>query len=246
MLKVNFLREEKEGIKDTIKYVGNEMKIYVPSYFFDDTGKVSLASINGQYTTTIGILWFTESGKNYKFILPVSMEFSYSEKETVKAYKLTPEIPAEDYTVFTLRNGDYFLTDKKHRRDVEDIITFMHKFFQGGKIPCFISYSEALTLVEKMMFVSNKDLGVPLLTIEFLLSQIYRDRKNMSSDFRFAYNGKNGYDGKPVRITKVPQLISTFSSIIGEDTNNQLISSVIRSRTHAKEPYTPFEEKVIY
>ena len=73
-----------------------------------------------------------------------------------------------------------------------------------------------------------------------------RDRKNLSQPFRMTYNGKNEYAYKMIRITKLPELNSTFMGLIGEDISGQIISGVVKNRTHAPEKESPIEKIIKY
>jgi len=114
-------------------------------------------------------------------------------------------------------------------------------------MPNTISYSDSLNVFLKAMSATEiTNLGISAVSIEFMLSEMFRNKKNMREPFRMAYNGHNEYDYKMVRITKLPELNSTFTSLIGEDVNNQLVSSILRKREGAIERESPIEKIIKY
>ena len=95
---------------------------------------------------------------------------------------------------------------------------------------------------------TNAGLGVPALNIELILSELFRTKTNMNKPYRLSYNGKSygKYDYKMVRITKVPEMNSTFTGLIGEDVNQQIVSAVLKRRTGVKERVSPIEKIIKY
>jgi len=84
------------------------------------------------------------------------------------------------------------------------------------------------------------------LTLEFLLSELFRNKRNTSESFRNAYTGKNGYDYRMVRITKIPEMNSTFTGLLGEDINQQIVSAVLKGREGKDEKVSPIEKIIKY
>ena len=87
------------------------------------------------------------------------------------------------------------------------------------------------------------DLGGSVID-EIILSELYRDKKNLTKPFRHSYNGTNGLDYKMVSIKTIPQLTSTFAGIMFEDINKQLLSAVVSADKKVVEKETPLEKLV--
>lgn len=225
-----FLKEETFDLRTQETFVGNTCEIYLPTYFFDKNDKGAIAAIVGDRISTIGIFYFKVDGKLYSLQLPIAFEFQFSEQEK-KKLKIKPEIPEIEYMVYTLHHGDAFVYDVLHRQNVDDFKFFMNKIIEGAKLPQYVSYDDALSIfINAMIATKATGLGVDSVSIEFLLSELYRNKKQMQDPFRLAYNGHNEYDYKMVRITKVPQLNSTFTSMSGEDITTQMASSIAKER----------------
>lgn len=244
-----FLKEETFGLRTQETFIGNTCEIYLPTYFFDKTNDKALAAVVGDKIKTIGIFCFKVDGTMYELQLPLQFEFQFSDVDK-KRLKLSQKIPEMEFQVYTLHNGDAFVYDILHRKNVDDFKFFMNKLIENAKMPAYVSYADALTMyLNAMMSTEVTGLGVDSVTIEFLLSELYRNKKQMRDPFRLAFNGNNEYDYKMVRITKVPQLTSTFTAISGEDIDTQIISSVASARDPKmkdKDKESPMEKIIKY
>lgn len=246
MIEFPFLRKEKTEFGEKIIFVGSKMDIYIPKYFLQP--EEGIANIIGNTLETLGLFWFSVSGSFYELQLPVKMTFQFSEKRNYTG-KIKPQMPILDYTIFTLKTNDAFLTDVNYKQKFEDLAEFISRMIEGAKLPPTVNYNEVLPLFIKALEITNikAKLGVPSLTIEFILSELFREKKNMSNPFRLDYDGKKSpFSYKMVRIVKVPSLNSTFTSIIGEDIKQQIVASVLRYRERKPEKISPIEKVMKY
>jgi hypothetical protein len=242
-----FLREEKIDLRTQVTFTGSKMEIYLPSYFLDSESK--MAAIIGRRVETIGLFWFSVAGKFYEMQIPVKVSFEFSDREK-KSMRLQNGMPIIGYDIFMLENGDAFIYDVMYKQSIDDIGFFLSKMIEGGKMPPTISYEEILGIFLKALEVTkiNEKFGVGSVTLEFILSELYRDKKNNSDPFRLAYDGKrvSPYDYKMVRIVKVPEMNSTFTGLTGEDINQQLIAAILRNREGREERLSPIEKIIKY
>jgi len=151
-----------------------------------------------------------------------------------------------EYEIFVLKNRDAFIYDVNHKKDSDEVDWFLNKLVEGAKLPPIITYSDSFNLVKELLLVTgiNTGLLVPSLIVENILATLYRTKGKLSDPLRLNYKGKP-YNYKMVRITKIPQLESTFQSLIGEDIGQQLVSSILRTRQGKKEGRESPIEKVI-
>lgn len=242
-----FLREEKRDLRTQVTFTGSKMEVYLPSYYLE-SGE-AMAAIVGRRVECIGMFWFSVSGKFYELQVPVKISFEFSDRESVRK-RLQNGMPELDYDVFVLNNGDAFVYDVNHKEAIDDIIFFIQKLVEGAKLPPTLSYEEVMDVYLKALEVTkiNTKLGVNSVTLEFIMSELYRDRRNLSKPFRLSYNGKSvgPYDYRMLRIVKVPENNSVFTGITGEDTDQQLISAVLRTREGKAERPSPIEEIIKY
>ena len=243
-----FLKQDTFGLRTQETFVGNTCEIYLPEYYFNKAKPdIAIAREMGDKIETIGIFCFRVDGADYELQLPLVFQFQYSEVGK-KTCKLKPSFPEETYFVYTLKRGDAFVYDILHKKDLDDLKKiFIGKMIENAKMPGFIPYNDAFLIFLKAMQATEfTGLGVSGVSLEFLISEMYRNKKNMRQPFRMVYNGRNDYDYKMVRITKLPELNSTFTSLIGEDVNNQLVSSILRHREGAKDRESPIEKIIKY
>lgn len=114
-------------------------------------------------------------------------------------------------------------------------------------MPPTVAYEDVYNIFLKALEATDyPNLGLSSVSIELMLSEMFRTKGNLRQPFRLSYNGRNSYNYKMIRITKLPELNSTFTSLIGEDVNNQLISSILRKREGAEERESPIEEVIKY
>jgi hypothetical protein len=242
-----FLREEKIDLRTQVTFTGSKMEIYLPSYFLD--GESKMAAIIGRRVETIGLFWFSVNGKFYEMQIPVRVSFEFSEREK-KNMRLQNGMPIINYDIFILENGDAFIYDVMYKQSIDDIGFFLSKMIEGGKMPPTISYEEILGVFLKALEVTkiNEKFGVGAVTLEFILSELYRNKRNNSDPFRLAYDGKrvSPYDYKMVRIVKVPEMNSTFTGLTGEDINQQLVAAILRNREGRDERISPIEKIIKY
>jgi hypothetical protein len=241
-----FLREEIKALRTQMTFVGSSMEIFIPSYFLDKNENI--ANYMGNRVESVGLFWFKVGTEFYELQLPVKIQFEFTETYK-KKMKLMPGMPSEDYIVFVLKTGDAFVYDINHKQDSDDFNWFIDKLIEGAKLPPSVSYDEVFNLFSRALQITNINnrLGVPFLSIEFMLSELFRKRGNTSIPFRKDYDGKkNPYGYKMLRITKVPENNGTFTSLIGEDLKQQLISSVLRNREGKVDRISPLEKVLKY
>lgn len=244
---VPFLRQDTFGLRTQETFIGNSCEIYIPTYFIDQDDNRAIAKELGDRIETIGLFWFKVDGQYYELQLPLKFQIQFSEKEK-KKMRIQPNLPEDEYMIYKLKNGDAFVYDTLHKKDLDDLKKdFIGKLLENGKLPSTISYNDALTIfINAMRACEFSSLGLSAVSVELMLSEMYRSKRNMREPFRKIYNGHNDFDYKMVRITKIPELNSTFTSLIGEDINNQLIASVLRKREGVKERELPVEKIIKY
>lgn len=244
----SFLKKETFGLRTQETFVGKKCEIFLPEYYFNKGDDGAIAKELGDRVSTMGLFWFRIDDNNwYELQLPLKFEFEFSSSEKVSSFKIKPNLPSENYNVYILKNGDAFVYDILKKKDLDDFTkAFLGKMIENAKIPSTTSYNEIFTVfINAMDATGMKDIGVPAVSLEFLLSEIYRNKKNTKEPFRMSYNG-NGYNYSMTRITKIPELNSTFTSLLGEDIQNQLVASILRTREKVQERVSPIEKVIKY
>jgi len=243
----SFLKEETKDLRTQLTFTGNIMEIFIPTYFLDKNEKMAIYM--GNKIESIGLFWFKVGQTFYELQLPVKITFEFQSQEK-KKLKLKPGMPSMDYTIFKLKTGDAFSYDVNHKQSSDDLTWFVSKLIEGAKLPPTVSYDEVFNLFSRALQITNINdrLGVPFLTIEFILSELFRQKGNTSNPFRLNYDGKrvSQYAYKMLRITKIPEQNSTFTGMIGEDIKQQLVSAVLKNRQGKKDRVSPIEKVLKY
>lgn len=247
-MKYSFFKEEVFEARHQITFIGKEMKIYLPSNYLEEDSV--FATRLGNKIETVGLFWFSVDGKFYEMSMPIKMQFEYQEESTFSG-KLKPELLSLQYNVFILRAGDAFCYDIFHKVDILDLETMLLKVIDNGKMPQTISYNESLEVMLKLFIAAgvNTKLGVASAIVEIVLSEMYRNKYNVSEPFRKLLNSSktaSEYDFKLVRMSRLSGLNSIFNSVIGEDVYQQMANSIVRNREKIIDRPSPMERLLKY
>lgn len=243
-MKFPFLKNEVFDLREQVTFVGNECSIYLPKDFFDGTGQ--FAQIVGDKVSTIGVFWFQADKDWHQLQLPIPISFQFREKET-RTLKLQPDIPEDTYIVFKLGKGDAFIWDINNKDDVSQVQFLFNKLLEGGKMPSYIPYRDIYKVFSNGIDITKiGTLGVSSLTFEMFLSELYRNKNDVSQSFRKAFNGKNEYAYKINRITSLTRAASVFTSLIGEDIHTGLTNAILRTREKKRDQESPVEKIIKY
>lgn len=241
-----FLKKETFGLRTQETFIGKRCEIYLPKNYFNKNDEDAIAVEIGDKVRTTGLFWFNIDGQLYELQLPLKFEFKFSSIEKRK-FKIKPNLPEEDYMVYILEYGDPFVYDILHKKDLDDFVKgFIKKLIENAKLPQTTSYSDTVNIfLSAMQATGVTELGISSTSIEMMLSEMFRDRKNLKKPYRLTYNG-NEYGYRMIRITKIPEQNSTFTSLIGEDIQNQLVASILRQREGSVERPSPVEQVIKY
>lgn len=247
MGKFTFLRNETKGLRTQTTFIGQKCEIYLPATFLEG-GHLAMANIVGNTVRTVGLFWFCVDGTEWhQFQLPIPTSFEFSSQEPKKHFAIKPGMRPMDYQVFTLNNGDAFIYDVNNKKDALQLKSFFQGVLEAGKIPANIPYEEIYDVLSNALKSTdfNAGLGVSAVAFEFLISELYRSASNTSQPMRLAYNGNNSFKYRPLRITALTRF-GQFTSLIGEDIQTGLMSSIVRTRKKMKDIESPVEKILKY
>lgn len=244
-MQLPFLKEETVGFRTQVTFTGTECLIYLQE---DIVNNDQLTSVVGNIVKTIGMFWFEVAGEMYELQVPVQIQFEFSERKSAKK-KLRDDLPMMQYYVYCLKRGDAFVYDVNHVQDADDIRRFLNKIVENGNFPVTVSYGDTVNMTMKMFeAVGNNGLNTPMVSYEFLISELYRWKNDNQIPFRMKYTPQKPTDFQIIRSTKVPQVNSTFTGIIGEDISTQILSGIVRTRSggNSIERESPLEKIIKY
>lgn len=105
-----------------------------------------------------------------------------------------------------------------------------------------LTYDEIYQLVYDTLN-DNEIQGKPSVSYELLVSELTRDKKDLSKSFRFVAtegNLKNGFT--PINIREIPRMQSPVSALMSEDIFNGVVSIVNSANAGKKANLTPVEQ----
>jgi hypothetical protein len=234
---------------DTLFLDAPFMEVYLPEAYFQN----SVAQMMGNSIVTLGIFNFgiyadekAQTGKIYQMALPVDITISFTGSYKAEK-KLKPELDSTVYNVLTLKRGDIFIKDLNIVQDSDSASRFI-KLLHGGKLPTDIPYEKVIDIYHKALGVNGVNLGVPSVTLEFIIAELYRNKRDLSQPFRkVAGKGTvNMLEYQTTNLKSLAALNSTFTALSFENMNQSIISSVKKSRDNSKETISPVEKTIKY
>lgn len=229
--------------KDRFQFTGEELRLYIPEYYFDK----GIAEELGGRLTTLGLLnaHVVKNGKVGELEtmnLPTQINIypSEVEKETLSLLKdQEPEV----YRVAKFYRGDS-LTDTFIVKDSTNVEKFL-KLLTGGKIPPTVPYGKVIEVWHKNLEINGIKLGVSSTVMETIIRETYRDKKVPELTFGEVAGkdlNKSEYDYKAVNIREVCSRNSTFAGLTFENMDQMITSSLNITRYKKKQSLSPIEK----
>ena len=245
---ISFLHE----VGDQVIFVGNYMEVYLPKFFFDK----GVAVTRGVEIETLGIFNFRVFSSEEKkenspirtFSFPSLITTKPSSSYNANIPKLVEEADESEFTVLKYYKGDIFITNVNTTQKSDNVQMFID-LLNAGKLPKTIPYNKILELEIINTSFNGVKLNVPGTVMELIISEIYRDKKDLSKPFRFrAGSGEkvSMYDNRAINMKSNPTLNSTFTAVTFEDIDYNLTASVNKARQGKKEAISPIEKTIKY
>lgn len=235
---------------ESLLFDGEICEVYLPKYYFDN----DLAEKYGNVIKTFGIFNFRvfskEEGKEKtklhlnKFASPIHMTPTNVERVTLDLYGQG----MEEYIVLKFFKNDTFINSLCVAKNAQDVLKFI-TIITAGKLPSNIPYDKVLEIWLNNLEINGTKLGVSSTILELVISEVYRDRKDISKPFRFRAGSSektNMLDYKSVNLKTVANNNSTFTSITFEDPDYAITTSINKLRYNEKETVSPIEKVIKY
>ena len=210
-----------EIINNQIVYKGAKMEAFIPDTYF----KEGLAEEVGTSFYLFGnfetIQYDSEndkrsSGRKAHFIYPLKF---YTKPDMVTEEVLDIGYGETKYKVFTYFKNAILFTDINIIQDAENV-QIMVKMIMDGKMD-IVDYDKITRILQLCKYYNNVDFGTPAIYEEVIISDYYRNPKDISMPARFSAKEK-GYRAKGITQREKISFTSTFSGITFEDTNLML------------------------
>jgi hypothetical protein len=237
---------------DQVIFTGNYMEVYIPRYYFDH----EISRFVGDKVETLGTFNFRVFSNDQKKDKANLHTFKFPSflvtKPTSSDYEeLTDVVEESDETSFAVLKyykGDIFIDNVNVTQKSDNTILFIG-LLHSGKLPTTIPYDKVLELELENTAFNGVNLNVSSTVLELIISEIYRDKADLSRSFRFKA-GRSGkvsmHDYRPINIKQISTFNSTFTGVTFEDIDYNLVASVNKTRYNKKEAATPIEKTIKY
>lgn len=242
-MKYSFLNQ----VDKTVFFVGNIMEIYIPTKQF----KLKMSEFRGDRVYTLGIFIFVVytdenargrgEGERHILKVPTYIEFQYD--STFKAKNIMGKDP-DDYTVFTLKNGNIFINSTEIEQSsgaVKDILFKLNE----GKIPSDIPYPEVYNYLFNSTLLNDVNLESNSVGFESIIAELYRSKTDDRVPFRKVLNKNPNTsltDYNAINIKELPAIKGTFQALMFENLRQGVITSILKTKNGEADVETPLEE----
>lgn len=181
-----------------------------------------------------------ENSPIYTFNYP-QMIITYPTSSSDETLTLFKDSEPEQYKVLKYVQGD-ILMPAQIQRNADNCTKFLN-ILTKGKIPRTIKYEDIFHLWKKNLEINEVNPGVPDVFLQFIISEIYRDRNNPAKKFRFVYGkdmSNNNY--QPSNMRGAVASSSVFASQIFEHMSRMMTTSINMTRRGLKQERSPIEK----
>ena len=231
-----FLKRDGEALL----YNGEGQLIYaVPEEYF--TARV--AEEYGSYYVLIGMFNYmqvnkngTKVGKTKPFDFPTKFMCKPSSMEQkVSGVELNKKLGGfEDevlYRLLIFNKGDEVVHSVFVPEAIENVEDFFRLLFMVARLSNTIPYDKVHEYIKENMNLSGSDYGVNAQMYGIIISEIFRDKDDISIPFRNGKNIDNDMKAyKTISMTKTPNYIDPYVSITSQYWDESLMSAVLLSQ----------------
>ena len=218
-----------------------ELIYYIPDKYFE----MNAAIIEGEYILSLGIFCyavFDKDGKSHgikNFKFPMMIKCKPSKIEKLARFKLQKSHTERDYRLLHFSKGDELICDVNIAQDMNTIDKCVN-LFKGGHFPDYIPYNEIQDYFIENAKLNGLSYKVSNQIIGLIVSEIYRDPKDLSKPFR---NSKftDYTDYTAININKVPKYTSIYTAITSENPDEAIAAAL----TNTGEGESPLEQIVM-
>ena len=226
---------------------------YIPEVIFGDPDKPStIASEYGLGIRSIGIFYmrFFDDENQKRSDAPL-VTFNYPNMiemypTSITKEKITIDEDTEEYRVLHFVKGDIMMNSyiKKSASNCETFLTLI----TTGKIPKSLSYEGILQACMKNFEINDVNPGVPSVTLQLIISEMCRYRKDPAIPFRKIAGRGNAdmHDYKAANMNEVSAYSSVMSALTFERFSDKLASSLYMTKTGAAQTKSPIEKIISY
>ena len=245
----SFLRVDGEAVLFNIE--DSELLFFVPEDFFNEDSKTSIAMIDGEYVSTIGLFSYAIVDKNGRrsrsklFDCPTMILCKPYDIEKVKGYQIDSDKEPDDYRILKFRKDDEVISQIRVPQLLDNTEIFFKAAVLSAKIPTTVSYDTGWLLFDESMELNGNNFLLSEQMFGMLWRTLCRDPEDISKEFRFSkLLDKNPYAYKPMSIKMAPNFLSPYTAMVSEYFDESMRSAVLM-KDKKDLPYTPLEKIVM-
>lgn len=238
-------------IKDQVIFKKPFMRISLPEIFI----KRKIVEIIGGKVELFGYfnmsIWDDPDYENveekYKAYYLFSSKFVTKPTDIKMITFDTGEQKKEKMIILEYTHDDIFIENTLLERRSEVAEIFLDLLFQGF-MPDIIPYDKIVQTWNECNEMNGVNLNVNNTILELIVAELSRNPNKLSEEFRILLNKNTGIDlssRKMVKITQLPQLISTFASITSAYSDDGVTESINRKRSGAENKPSPVEDAIL-
>lgn len=231
-----------------------EFIFYVPDNFFDTTSKNSIAEIEGERVSMIGLCnWaivdedidIKSEGKQvelHTFNFPTMFLCKPYLIQKINGLKLDKDREPKDYRILRFKKGDEVICQTRVPQIIDNVELFFKLAVITARIPTTIPYDKIWEVFIESARLNGFSFGLNAQLFGIVTAGLCRDPKDISRPFRMT-DMKDMHDYKPISIKLIPNYISPYTSIISENWDESLRSAILM-KDKEDLPYSPLEKVV--
>lgn len=237
----------KEGNALVYNQDNSTFVFYVPANYFNNTSKVNIAVISGEYVSFIGVCnWaiIDEKGKRGEvrpFTFPTMFLCKPYEIEKVKGLRLD-NTEESDYVLLKFKKGDEVVTSTKVPQLIDNVEIFFKMAIITAKIPTSIPYDKLWELYFESAKLNGFSYNMNIQLFGILIASISRDKNDITRPF-CATSMKDMTDYMPIDIKLVPKYISPYTAITSENWDESIRAAILM-KDKDDAPLSPLEKVI--
>lgn len=239
----DFLKDAADG-----SVILNAAKIafYVPASNFVAELSTEIGNTVKTIATLFVDVWPTETSEPelFRIDIPVQISVMFSEKNQVtEDFDGTGTVK---YNVYYAIRNEVVFPSKIHVQSIESAKLFINAL-NGAKLSTDIEYNSILDAYKENARLNGVKFGVPSILIEAMISEMTRDKDDITIPFRIKAGSTGQQKGYQfAKIKNLAQVTSVFAALSFENMNMSIISSVNLTRSGRKQVVQPIEKVIHY
>ena len=235
---------DKQGNSLVFNMPDSTFVFYVPMNYFSNTSKVPIATIVGQYVSTIGLFNWAIIDKNGKrgqlhtFYFPTMFLCKPDEMEKVKNLSLDGEDPS-DYMLLKFTLGDEIVSECRVPQLIDNVEMTFKMSIMTAKIPNTIPYDKLWEVYMESASLNGFSYNLNIQLFGLLISRLCRDKNDLTKMF-CETDMKDMTAYKLVDIRMVPKYISPYTAITSENWDEAVRAAVLMKDKDT--PVSPLEK----